>query len=59
MFLKGAMREKQAPKKWCLAEKWQGDAPRSVQSPSAKASPDLPCLLCQPVKPETVLITQA
>src|SRR5215471_1170718 len=50
MLLKGAVRRKQVSKKQCLAERCQGESTRSVPSLTGNKHPDIPCLLCLPVK---------
>src|SRR5712692_11650559 len=51
MRLQGAMRERQAPERWCWAEERHGASPEAWESPTGKAAPDSPCLRCQPVEP--------
>jgi hypothetical protein len=48
MRLQGAMRESQAPERWCWAEERPGASREAWASPSGKAAPDRPCLSCQP-----------
>ena len=47
MLLKGAMREKQAPKTWCLAEKCHGDSQEACIALRVNNDPGIPCIKCQ------------
>ena len=52
MLLKGTMRERQAPKRWCLAEERHGDSPEACIALRETLDPDIPCLRCQPAEPK-------
>ena len=52
--LKGVVRGKQAPKTQRLAKTCHGESHEACIVPSGNANPDIPCLICQPVEPETI-----
>ena len=54
MPLKGAMRARHAPERWCLAQARQGASPEAWESPSGKAAPESPGLLWQPGEPDSI-----